>query len=70
MIGALWAQLTEQPVPRVPAVTENDMIAYFPQAWNSKSEILKSCFQDIPPGEPELIEEFLRPWPNGVFCFS
>jgi hypothetical protein len=31
---------------------------------------LKSCFQDIPQGETELIEEFLRPWPERSFLFQ
>jgi ATP-grasp domain len=70
MIGALWAQLAEQPVPQIPTVTENDMIAYFPQAWNCKSEFLQFCFQDIPQGKPDLIEEFLRPWPERSFLFQ
>ena len=64
MIGGLWARLSGQPIPDTQAITENDMIAYFPQAGNSKSEFLESSFQDIPQDQPELIEEFLRPWPD------
>ncbi len=64
MIEALVAQLSGQPFRETPPVTENDMIAYFPQAWNYKSELLQSSFQDIPQGEPQLIEELLRPWPE------
>ena len=70
MIGALWAQLTGHPLPQTQAVTENNMIAYFPQAWNCKSDLLQSCFQDIPQGESDLIEEFLRPWPERSFLFQ
>jgi hypothetical protein len=70
MIGALWAKLTGNPVPDIPAVTENDMIAYFPQATSCESELLQSCFQDIPQGEPDLLEEFLRPWPERSFLFQ
>lgn len=69
MIGSLWAQLAGRPLPDTPPVTENDLIAYFPQAWNGKNEFLQASFQDIPQGEPDLIEEFLRPWPERSFLF-
>jgi hypothetical protein len=69
MAGALWAQLAGQPDPEAPSVTQNDMIAYFPQAWNSKSELLESSFQDIPLEEPELIQELRRPWPDCTLLF-
>jgi len=61
MIGALWAQLTGKPLGETPPVTHNDMIAYFPEAWNCKSEFIRSSFQDIPLGEPELIKLLLGP---------
>ncbi|MGH9498298.1 MAG: ATP-grasp domain-containing protein [Terriglobales bacterium] len=64
LVGALWARLSGQAIPDAQAITENDMIAYFPQAWNSKSEFLESSFHDIPRNHPELIKEFLRPWPE------
>lgn len=67
MAAALWAQLTGQPTSEAPPVSQNEMIAYFPEA--SESELLKSCFQDIPQGEPELIQELLRPWPNRTLLF-
>jgi len=69
MIGGLWARLSGQPIPDTQPITENDMIAYFPQAWNSKSELLESSFQDIPQNQPELIKEFLRPWPERSLLF-
>lgn len=69
MIGALWAQLSGQPAPETRPVTENSLIAYFPQAWNSKSEHLSSSFHDVPQGEPDLIQEFLSPWPDRSFLF-
>jgi hypothetical protein len=62
MIGGLWAQISGEPVPLIPPVTENDMIAYFPQAWNSKSEFFQFSFHDVPQGEPELVRELLEPW--------
>jgi hypothetical protein len=61
MIGALYAQLTGEPLRETPPVTHNDMIAYFPAAWNCWSEFVPSSFQDIPLGELELIKELLGP---------
>jgi hypothetical protein len=67
MAGALWAQLSGQPFQEAPPVTQNEIIAYFPEAC--KSELLQSCFEDIPQGEPELVQELLRPWPNRTMLF-
>jgi hypothetical protein len=61
MIGALYAQLTGEPLRETPPVTHNDMIAYFPAAWKCWSEFVRSSFQDIPLGELELIKELLGP---------
>ena len=64
MMAALWAQLSGQPIPETTPVTDNDLIAYFPQAWNVGSEFLQSSFQDIPHEEPNLVREFLQTWPE------
>lgn len=69
LVGALWAQLSGQPFKETPPMTQNSMIAYFPQAWTSKSEYLESSFQDIPQEEPELVQELLRPWPDRSLLF-
>jgi len=69
MAGALWAQLAGQPDPESPSVTQNEMIAYFPQARDSNHELLKGCFQDIPQGEPELVQELLHPFPDRTLLF-
>ena len=69
MIGALQAQMAGQPIRDLPPVTRNDMIAYFPDAWNFNSEFLESSFQDIPVDEPELVRELLRPWPQRSLLF-
>jgi hypothetical protein len=63
MIEALRAQLSGRPVRETPPVTQNEMIAYFPQVAQCKSEFLQSSFHDIPQGEPDLVEDLLRPWP-------
>jgi hypothetical protein len=64
MIAPLFAKLSGQPLRDTSSVTKNDMIAYFPQAWHCKSEFLQSSFQDVPQGEPELVEDLLHPWPD------
>jgi predicted ATP-grasp superfamily ATP-dependent carboligase len=69
MVAPLYAQLTGTPLRQASAVTENDLIAYFPRAWTFNKELLPSCFQDVPQGEPELIEELLHPARNKRFIF-
>jgi len=69
MIGALWAQLSGSPVPATEPVTDNNMIAYFPQALKSRSEYLSLSFLDVPQAPAELIDEFLRPWPERSLLF-
>jgi hypothetical protein len=64
LIGAFWSQLSGEPFQERPPITEKDVIAYFPQAWNSKSDLFSSSFQDIPREEPDLVQELLRPWPQ------
>ena len=43
--GAFWAQLTAQPLPDHRAVTQNEMIAYLPQALKGNQDILPHLFQ-------------------------
>jgi len=64
MIAALGAKLLGGAVVEAPPVTENTLIAYFPQAWLCHSEFLETSFQDIPRDEPKLVEELMRPWPD------
>lgn len=64
LAGALGSQLTGSSLRESPRITHKELIAYFPQAWTSKSELLDSSFQDIPRDEPELLKELLRPWPD------
>jgi len=70
MIGALISQLCGVPLQEAPPVTNNDLIAYFPQAWTSKSEFLQSSFQDAPWDQPELTQELLHPWPDRSFLYT
>jgi hypothetical protein len=67
MAGALWAQLAGKSFPEAPSVTQNETIAYFPQP--SDAQLPQPCFQDIPQGEPELVQELLQPWPDRTLLF-
>jgi thioesterase domain-containing protein len=67
LIGALSAQISGKPIRVLPPVTQNDVIAYFPQSWHwdGKSKLLESSFHDVPWEEPELVRELLQlPWPD------
>lgn len=64
LVTTLVAKLLGRPLTETEPVTEKDLIAYFPQAWHCRSEFLDISFQDIPQGEPKLIEELIRPWPH------
>jgi hypothetical protein len=64
LMEGLVSQLSGRPPREMPPVTQNDLIAYFPQIWQCKSEFLQSSFQDIPQGEPDLVEDLRRPWPD------
>ncbi len=67
LIAALAAKLSgTEPRPRQ-CVTENEFIAYFPQAWHwdPKSEFLRTSFCDVPWQEPDLVQDLIRlPWPE------
>jgi hypothetical protein len=70
LVGAMVAELSGEPLVENPPVTENGVIAYFPQAWTSNDRLLPSSFQDIPEGEPELVQELLRPWPDRSLLYK
>jgi predicted ATP-grasp superfamily ATP-dependent carboligase len=62
MIGALSAQLTGKPLSEPVSITQNKLIAYFPQALLRNREFLSSSYHDVPETEPELIQELCRPF--------
>jgi hypothetical protein len=64
MIAPLFAKLSGEPLRDTSPITQNDMIAYFPQAWHCKSKFLQSSFQDVPEREPALVQDLLHPWPD------
>ena len=60
MVGALSAVLTgEQAGDEVP-VTQNNLVAYFPKALLTGSDLLSSSYLDVPWDEPDLIRELIR----------
>lgn len=60
MVAALRAQLTGEPLQERPSVTQNLVIAYFPDACFGNSEVLSQCFYDTPRDEPALIRQLLK----------
>ena len=69
MMEAFSAQLAGRPIQDTVPITENDLIAYFPQSRNSESSSLQASFQDVPQGEPDLVQALLHPWPDGSLLF-
>jgi len=69
MIEAFSAQLADRPLQDTVPVTQNDLIAYFPQSRNSQSASLQASFQDVPQGEPDLVQALLHPWPDRSLLF-
>ena len=59
MIGALSAILKGKPASEQAPITQDDLIAYFPQALLTGSMFLSSSHHDVPLDEPELIQELL-----------
>ena len=69
LIGALCSEVLGQPFEETLPVTQNAMIAYFPDAWDCQSEFLEACFHDVPSAEPDLMQELRRPWPTGSWLW-
>jgi hypothetical protein len=60
--AALCAAVSGEPVRTAHKVTENDIIALFPQEWigDPESPFLRSGYHDIPWEEPELVNDCIR----------
>jgi ATP-grasp domain len=69
MVASLRAQLSGQPYLENPPITKSELIAYFPQPELSDNSLLHDCFYDVPEGEPELVQELLRPFPSRTLLF-
>ena len=59
MIGALSAVLEGIRPSELAPITQNSLIAYFPQALLRGSNFLSSSYHDVPQDQPELIRELL-----------
>lgn len=61
--AALFSSVTGRPIEEAPRVTENKVIALFPQEWkrDPESPYLRSSYHDVPWDEPELIRACVRP---------
>ena len=59
MIGALSAILKGKPADDQALITQNDLIAYFPQALLRGSSFFSSSYHDVPLDEPELSQELI-----------
>jgi hypothetical protein len=57
LVGALRSRISGEAPQSVPSMTDNDVIALFPQEWQKTpdSEFIKSAFHDVPWDEPELV---------------
>lgn len=72
LTAVLHAHLAGRSLPAAPGVVtpnRKEVIAYYPPAWTSDKEFLKSGVQDFPHGEPELARSLLRPFPEGTFLY-
>ena len=60
--AALYAALCGEPVHAAPKVTENDVIALFPQEWlrAPESAFLRTAYHDVPWEERELLRACVR----------
>ena len=60
--AALYAAVSGKPVRTARKITENDVIALFPQEWTGdpESPFLRSAYHDIPWQEPELVNDCIR----------
>jgi hypothetical protein len=62
LVRALRSKTTSQKFESAPAITGNDLIAYFPRAQQTGSKFLAASYHDVPEGEPELTRALLHPW--------
>jgi len=60
--AALYAAMTGEVIREAPKITENQIIALFPQEWkrDPKSPFIQSGYHDVPWQEPELIRACIR----------
>jgi hypothetical protein len=69
-IATLAARLQGSPPPAAPPVTDNPVLAFFPQAWLLAPDnlFLSTGYHDVPWQEPDLVRELARqPYPDRGF---
>lgn len=67
LVSALLCALSGVPSVSGEPLTDNEIIAYYPNArlYNPESGLLSAAYYDVPFGEPALTRELLRlPWPD------
>jgi len=62
LVAALRFRISGEALQAVPRVTDNDVIALFPQEWQKDpdSEFIKSAYHDVPWDEPELVRAAIQ----------
>jgi hypothetical protein len=73
LLAALWAVLSDELPQETKSVTNNHVIALFPQEWqrNPASSFLSTAYHDVPWEEPELVRECIESPPaGGVWSFE
>ncbi len=57
LVAALRSKMSGEALQAVPRMTDNDVVALFPQEWQKDpdSEFIKSAYHDVPWEEPELV---------------
>jgi hypothetical protein len=63
LVEALAAKLSKRPPQSRPPTTSADIIAFFPDAWQSNPDntFLNSAYHDVPWDEPALVRQLLKP---------
>jgi hypothetical protein len=73
LLAALWPVLSGEPAQETRSVTDNPVIALFPQEWqrNPGSSFLSTGYHDVPWEEPELVRECIESPPQGgIWSFA
>lgn len=68
LVGALWASLTDKPLPENAPVTTSQTIAYSRRTL-MQSDTPRDCFYMNPEGEPELARELESAYPDRTMLF-
>ena len=72
LVEALLARYVDRPVNERPAVTERDMIVYFPHTWRQDphNAYLQAGYHDVPWEEPALVRALMQPELRDRYWFT